>query len=410
MTKGQNLKWIFGGLLLTLGSAMLAQSGWAQATPPAEDNVVKTSIYFPMPYVNYNTLYLGKKLDIGISNDKIFSVTLGSTECDGASMLVGTGNEMPSLWLPSVDPDGNEVTATPLLLRSRLPDNTTNIKGELALTGLAAPILVKELEVGARSFSGSKGGDLQLRFPETSMESVSIELPNLLLGNASASGASIPEFSNVEVTGSSADIKNLYMGSTSTLNRGAAIPNCPDSVHWEKVSFGGDTKIVLACGEARVEPFETDYECPTNSRKVWCNRNSSDNLFCDYGDAGCNAILYRWSKYLSYAWTLPAAQHETLCAGADATVTQAELSDAFSAGHTICPGTLDTSGNWNTSAPSGLAQSGNSCYKITKFAESISCSEEEKKKPVADAVTYDQWMTETFDFADCMDFCNSFNS
>ena len=154
MKKGQNLKWILGAMWLTLGSAMLAQPGWAQATTPVEDKVVKTSIYFPMPHVSYNTLYLGKKLDIGISQS--FRADLGSENCDGASTLVGTGAELPSLWLPDQDPSGNAIDPTPLLLRNQLP-NGTALQGRLDITGLAAPILVKEVEVGTRSHNGTAG-------------------------------------------------------------------------------------------------------------------------------------------------------------------------------------------------------------------------------------------------------------
>lgn len=403
----------FAVVLLSVAAGGVINSGWAQ-TPVVEDNVVKTAIYFPMPFVTYNSIYLGKKLDLGIT--KTFRADLGSTDCTGVNNLVGTGRELPSLWLPNIDTMGNEIVATPLIVRSQKPDGTA-LSGRLDVSGLSAPIFIRELEVGKRSSTGTaETSNFALLETENSMGGAGFSVTNLVLGDSTISSSNIPELESLTVTGNST--VSLRLGNSASDPILDGIPECTDgNAHWQKLKFNGTERTVLACGDYIKEPFDSGYEClPNPGHYLKCDVNSSNNFYCS--TEGCSpAPAMKWREVYSQSWNLSSEKHQEYCTWlhgftepfpADFEDQQKnKLISLTHDGSVNCSGGIPST-EWQSFSSSSSIPS--SCIYIRRDSlKSISCLEDDVDKEVTGAVPYDIYGRELFTLDDCQNYCNSFN-
>lgn len=384
-----------GGLFPT------ALAGAAGAEENPNDNLVKTVTYFPMPYVTYNTIYIGKKLDIGISQG--FLVELGDPECDGKNLLKTT---LPSLWLPGEEETGS--ATTPLLLRSHMPDGT-NFAGRLDISGLSSPLYVKEVEVGQRDREGIIGtSNLKLKALHENMGNVSVLVPNLAFGNSAVS----PNALNSLTVYDNTDVTVTVKDGTRTVG----FPRCTDgSAHWDEVNFNG-TKKAMVCGDLTKTPFPTDYSC-YNGPTLRCELDSSNNFYCDI--SGCTDY-YRWNLKATYPKTMTAAMHKEYCTWLKTgefseTVKAEKLRDLIMGDSWKSRSCGDEAPNtdWETTVPT-LSY----CYFITSSpaAGDVTCLEPTEENPDPNntalpdvKVTYGYYDNEQYSYQDCADTCSSYN-
>ena len=172
-----------------------------------------------MPYVSYNNIYLGKKLDIGVAS--AFEVTLGNptSSCENAIKTV-TGVP-PALLLQD----------TPLILR-RVPFGATatsqSIGGTLTLQSF--PLLqVNRVEVGK---VGREGGldSGKLSPKDTPIDDAIIQLGNLVLGSSGSFDINSLTANNVDST-----VTLQVNGEEFTF------PSCPSGARWQQLEFGATT-------------------------------------------------------------------------------------------------------------------------------------------------------------------------